>query len=65
MNIVLWIVQILLALAFLGAGTPKVFQYEKTKARSNDAATSISMPLGLPAYSLGKIVESVCGVWTR
>lgn len=31
MNIVLWVIQIVLALMFLMAGSMKVFQYEKTK----------------------------------
>ncbi len=33
MNIVLWVIQILLALAFLMAGLMKTFQYEKAKAQ--------------------------------
>ncbi len=35
MNIALWIVQVLLALAFLGAGGFKVFAYDKYKAMAD------------------------------
>jgi hypothetical protein len=47
MNIVLWIFQILLALAFLMAGSIKAFQYEKAKAQM---AWVSAVPRGLVTF---------------
>ena len=59
MNIVLWVIQILLALAFLMAGSTKAFQYEKAKARMkwvND------VPRGLVAFVGGVEVLGAIGL---
>jgi uncharacterized membrane protein YphA (DoxX/SURF4 family) len=61
MNIVLWIVQVLLAGLFLMAGAMKVFQYERAKA---------SLPRGLVTFigisellgGLGLLLPALTGI---
>src|ERR1700736_3692516 len=66
MNIALWIVQSLLALAFIAAGAMKLFAYEKYKTQSEkkNGPSGITRPLaafiGIPeiAGSLGVILPT-------
>lgn len=49
MNLALWIVQVLLALAFIAAGRMKLFAYEKYKAMSEKNGPS-SLTRGLTTF---------------
>ena len=49
MNVALWVVQVLLALAFIAAGGMKVFAYEKYKAMSEKNGPS-GMTRGLVTF---------------
>lgn len=44
MNVPLWVVQVLLALAFIAAGGMKVFAYEKYKAMSEKKGAGLQTP---------------------
>jgi uncharacterized membrane protein YphA (DoxX/SURF4 family) len=67
MNIALWVLQILLALAFLMAGTMKAFQYERAKAQLEWVAGA---PRGLVAFigavetlgAIGLILPALTGI---
>ena len=59
MNIALWILQVLLALAFLMAGTMKVFQYEKAKARMPWVS---GMPKGVVILAGGSEILGAIGL---
>ncbi len=67
MNIVLWILQILLALAFLMAGTTKAFQYERAKTQMGWVAI---VPRGLVTFigitetlgAIGLILPALTGI---
>ena len=49
MNMTLWIVQGLLALAFIAAGAVKLFAYEKYRARQAQAVSILHADLHSPA----------------
>ena len=67
MNIVLWTFQILLALAFLMAGSMKAFQYEKAKAQM---AWVLAVPHGLVTFigtveilgAIGLVLPALTGI---
>ena len=50
MNVALWIVQALLAFAFIAAGATKVFAYEKYKAMSEKKNGRTSLSRGLITF---------------
>jgi uncharacterized membrane protein YphA (DoxX/SURF4 family) len=63
MNVILWIVQGLLALAFIAAGAAKLFAYEKYKARS-EARGSIALSRGLGTlFGIAELAGGVGIVW--
>jgi len=70
MNIVLWLVQVLLALVFLMAGAPKAFQYERAKAPMEWVA---DVPQGLVTFigsaemlgAVGLILPALTGILPR
>ena len=67
MNIVLWILQVLLALAFLMAGTTKAFAYERAKTQMKWVA---AVPRGLVTFigmaellgAIGLILPALTGI---
>lgn len=67
MNIALWVVQALLALAFLMAGSMKAFQYEKAKATMawvKDVSKGLVSFIGLAEIlgALGLVLPAVLGL---
>lgn len=69
MNVVLWIVQVLLGLAFLGAGSFKTFQYERAKTQMNwipDVSRNLVAFIGIAELlgGLGLILPALTGTLT-
>jgi uncharacterized membrane protein YphA (DoxX/SURF4 family) len=67
MNIILWIVQILLAVMFLMAGVMKAFQYERAKASLpwvKDVPRSLTTFIGISELlgGLGLLLPAITGI---
>jgi uncharacterized membrane protein YphA (DoxX/SURF4 family) len=69
MNITLWVIQIILGLAFIIAGSMKAFQYEKSKANLpwvKDSSKGLVIFIGVAEIlgGLGIIVPQATGILT-